>query len=262
MCSYRRQYYQHPRRHDVRSTIGGGVSLRGQIMQKDFLKGAVAIATALIIVLVAALAAFTQIDRVNAQSRVLLLGSTQPLRSAVSRALVGQAFVSGLGGTSVQGQSRTRMYLGGAPLTELRVCYGNWGGAGETVGPGNLVIEAAIESDSPIGVARFLWSGATTVTIAPGTTACSDPIFPAAFGLTTFPANTPEWFRTGATAINNNGFPFGNTALGEPGEGAWAGPAFTSQVNTTGPMTTPSGGATASSMVSPFAVLGRYTVPM
>lgn len=190
----------------------------------------------------------------------------QPLRPVASRALVGQGFVTGLSGTAVQGQSRERMYLADAPISEIRVCYGNWAGAGEVAGPGNLVIEASLESDGPLGVAVFTWSGASNITIAAGATACSDPIFPSAFGLTVFPANATEWFRTGVTAISNTGFPFGNllgtlgTQTGD-GEGAWVGPAFTSQVNATGPMTVPAGGSTASGMTTPFAVIGRFTTP-
>lgn len=185
----------------------------------------------------------------------------QPLRSAVSRALVGQSFVTGLAGTAVQGQSRMRMYLGDAPLTELRVCYGNWAGQTETAGSGNIVIEAAIEMDGPVGVARALFSGSNTVTIAARATACSDAVLPSSFGLTTFPADAAIWFRTGITVLVSTNFPQGNAASAF-GEGMWAGPAFTSQVNATGAMTTPAGGAAASGMTSPIAVLGRYTVPM
>jgi parallel beta-helix repeat protein len=185
----------------------------------------------------------------------------QPLRSAVSKAAVGQGFVSGLAGTAVQGQSRMHMMLGDGSLTELHVCYGNWASPSEAPGPGNLIIEAALESDGPLGVAHFTWSGANTITLTPGQTACSDALLPSAFGLTVFPANSAEWFRTGATAVSNVGFPFSNL-LGFVGEGAWAGPVFTSQVLATGPMTTPSGGAAASGMLTPFAVTGRYTVAM
>jgi len=185
----------------------------------------------------------------------------QPLRSAVSRAMVGQSFVAGLAITHVQGQSRMRMALGDAPLSELRVCYGNWGGPHEAVGSGDITVEAAIESDSPRAVARFTWSGANTITLTPGQTACSDALYPAAFGLAVFPANTAEWFRTGVVAADNTGFPF-SYLLSGPGEGMYAGPAFASQVNATGPMTTPSGGTPASGMLTPFAVLGRYTVAM
>lgn len=185
----------------------------------------------------------------------------QPLRSAVSRALVGNQFVSGLAGTAVQGQTRMRMLLGSAPLSELRVCYGNWAGQGEAVGPGNLVVEAALESDGPLGVARFLWSGANTITLTPGQTACSDALLPASLGYTVFPANAAMWFRTGDTAVSSVGHP-SSVLMSASGEGAWAGPAFTSQVNATGAMTVPSGGATASAGLTPFAVLGRYTVPM
>ncbi len=185
----------------------------------------------------------------------------QPLRSAVSRAMVGQSFVAGLAITHVQGQSRMRMALGDAPLSELRVCYGNWGGPHEAVGSGDITVEAAIESDSPRAVARFTWSGANTITLTPGQTACSDALYPAAFGLAVFPANAAEWFRTGVVAADSTGFPF-SYLLSGPGEGMYAGPAFASQVNATGPMTTPSGGTPASGMLTPFAVLGRYTVAM
>lgn len=184
----------------------------------------------------------------------------QPLRSAVSRALVGQSFVSMPAGF-VQSQTRIRMYLGGAPLTEISVCYGNWAGDGELSGPGNLVVEAALESDGPLGVQLFTWSGNANVTIAPGATACSDPVFPAAFGLTVFPASSAMWFRTGAIATTNQGTPFGNL-MGLIGEGSWGGASFTSQVNATGAMTTPAGGSTVTGAMTPFAVLGRYTVPM
>jgi hypothetical protein len=185
----------------------------------------------------------------------------QPLRSAVSRAMVGQSFVSGLASTYVQGQSRMRMSLGAAPLSELRVCYGNWAGPHEAAGSGNITVEAAVESDGLLGVARFTWSGADTVTLMPGQTACSDAVYPAAFGLAAFPPNTAEWFRTGVVAASSSGFPF-SYLLSAPGEGMYAGPAFTSQVNATGPMTAPSGGAAAPGMLTPFAVLGRYTVAM
>jgi hypothetical protein len=187
--------------------------------------------------------------------------AVQPLRSAVSRAMVGQDFVSGLASTYVQGQSRMRMYLGGAPLSELRVCYGNWGGPHEAVGPGNITVEAAIESDSPLEVARFTWSGANTITLTPGQTACSDALYPAALGLTVFPANAAEWFRTGVVAASSTGFPY-SYILSAPGEAMYAGPAFASRVNATGPMTAPGGGAAAPGMLTPFAVLGRYTVAM
>lgn len=187
--------------------------------------------------------------------------AVQPLRSAVSRAMVGQDFVSGLASTHVQGQSRMRMYLGGAPLSELHVCYGNWGGPHEAVGSGNITVEAAIESDGPLGVARFTWSGANTITLTPGQTTCSDAVYPAAFGLTVFPANAAEWFRTGIVAASSTGFPY-SYILSAPGEGMYAGPAFTSRVNATGPMTAPRGGVATSGMLTPFAVLGRYTVAM
>jgi hypothetical protein len=187
--------------------------------------------------------------------------AVQPLRAAVSRAMVGQDFVSGLASTHVQGQSRMRMSLGDAPLSELRVCYGNWAGPHEAAGPGNITVEAAIESDGPLGVARFTWSGANTITLTPGQTACSDAVYPAAFGLTVFPANAAEWFRTGVVAASSTGFPF-SYLLSAAGEGMYAGPAFTSQVNATGPMTPPRGGAAALGMLTPFAVLGRYTFEM
>lgn len=190
-----------------------------------------------------------------------LTPAQQPLRSAVSRALVGQGFVSGLSGTFVQGQSRMLMLLAAGDMTELRVVYGNWGGQGEAVGPGNLVVEAALECDGPLGVARFTWGGNNTVTIAPGHTAISDALLPAALGLTVFQAGSSFWFRTGCTAVSNAGFPFSNL-LGVSGEGQWAGPAFTSQINATGAMTVPSGGSTVSGMLTPFAVLGRYIVAM
>jgi hypothetical protein len=187
--------------------------------------------------------------------------AVQPLRAAVSRAMVGQDFVSGLASTHVQGQSRMRMSLGDAPLSELHVCYGNWAGPHEAAGPGNITVEAAVESDGPLGAARFTWSGANTITLTPGQTACSDAVYPAAFGLTVFPANAAEWFRTGVVAASSTGFPF-SYLLSAAGEGMYAGPAFTSQVNATGPMTTPRGGAAALGMLTPFAVLGRYTVEM
>src|ERR1700733_8586473 len=97
----------------------------------------------------------------------------QPLRSAVARAMVGQSFVSGLASSYVQGQSRMRMSLGDAPLSELRVCYGNWAGPHEAAGSGNITVEAAVESDGLLGGGRFTWSGANTVTLTPGQTACS-----------------------------------------------------------------------------------------
>lgn len=202
---------------------------------------------------------------IAAQTSMAMWGNAkplvQPLRSAVSRAMVGQDFVSGLARSYVHGQSRMRMSLGDAPLSELRVCYGNWAGPHEAVGPGNITVEAAIESDGPLGVARFTWSGANTITLAPGQTACSDAVYPAAFGLAAFPANAAEWFRTGVVAASSTGFPY-SYLLSAPGEAMYAGPAFASQVNATGPMTMPRGGTAASGMLTPFAVLGRYTVAM
>jgi hypothetical protein len=201
----------------------------------------------------------------GAQTSIIKQGdakpAVQPLRSAVSRAMVGQNFVAGLASTHVQGQSRMRMALGDAPLSELHVCYGNWGGPHEAVGSGDITVEAAIESDNPLGVARFTWSGVNTITLTPGQTACSDALYPTAFGLAVFPANAAEWFRTGVVAASSTGFPF-SYLLSGPGEGMYAGPLFASQVNATGPMTTPSGGTPASGMLTPFAVLGRYTVAM
>jgi hypothetical protein len=192
--------------------------------------------------------------------------SSFPTRPVATNALVGQSFVSGLAAGTVQGQSRYNFFTGAAPVSEIRLVYGNWAGPGEaqSVSPANIIIDAAIELNAPAMTQPVTWGGQPTVTIAPGGLAISDALPASAFSTATFPyaafpASGMIWVRTNIVTTNLSQFPFSYTP--PTGAQAFAGPAFTSQSTGTGPMTTPAGGASVSAMTTPFAILGKFTVP-
>jgi hypothetical protein len=187
-------------------------------------------------------------------------------RPVATGALVAQSFVTGLATGTVQGQSRYSYFTGAAPVSQISLCYGNWAGPGEAVSssPANITIDAGIELNAPAMTQPVLWSGQPTVTIAPGGLVCSDPLLAsafstAAFPYVAFPASGQFFVRTNIVTTNLSQFPFSYTP--PTGAQAFAGPAFTSQSTGTGPMTTPAGGAAANAMTTPFAILGKFTVP-
>lgn len=164
---------------------------------------------------------------------------------------------------NTRSERRSRLVLGNGPVEYIRLQYANRVLAdGERAGPNAITVEAGIEYNGVTVMASF--GGASTRSIAAGAWALSDPIYPAAFGLSEFPANWDAFVRTGCIVSSGQSWPFTEYQQYETIAGVYAvvSNSASSQIAGTGPLAIPTGGATGSSpnigCFGPSAILGKW----
>lgn len=184
-----------------------------------------------------------------------------PLRLVANRGIMNNGFRQATAANLTCGETRMNMKTGGSALSEMRFVYCGFyltNGAGvETNVGNNETIELAVEWPG-VGTRRVVFGGANVGTIVNGVAEyVSDPIYPSAFGLANFPANTGFNLRSRRiVALNENHSTHGIS--GGPGESTfYCDGAPASQLMGTGGMTQQAGGATAAAELGPSAIIGR-----
>lgn len=187
-----------------------------------------------------------------------------PLRAVATRGEgpvnIGPAITTS---TQLRKIARTRHYIGGQPVSEIRLAFANWAAtaSGEAL-PGNTCeIQASIEfPGGATAVARVTFSGLNAYTMADGETVISDALLPSAFGLSSFPANTQFWVRNARTIASGGKICRHETA---------ASPAITGEssvqcsatddplLDTTGALPTSATYTTYTEPQKPAAILGK-----
>lgn len=168
----------------------------------------------------------------------------------------------------VRHQFRILVHTGPNPASEISLPFANYFVNIDSVNsPGNTAtIGADLELTSPAQTVAATWSGNPTITMSNGEAlAVSDPIYPAAFGLAVFPANTDVWVRIKIDVVLNGLYCVGN----QPGASDQfaQSDATNDQTAATGPLTSGGGGsivlsATGSGQVPPFlGLIGRTAIP-
>lgn len=191
------------------------------------------------------------------------LKGTANLRVVANRGVIPQLTRVASASSLLCSENRMWCKTGNAACSQLRFvhsCYYLANGSGTETNVGNdHTIQVAVEWPGQ-STQQVTFGGLTTpVTIPDGTAQfISDPIFPSAFGLTTFPANTVFWLRSRKTVASAGmSFP-SHTSSAVSGEGSFysTGVAAASQLMGSGVMTTPPGGNTASLEAGPSAIIG------
>lgn len=170
--------------------------------------------------------------------------------------------------TRVRHQFRILVHTGPNPATELELPFANYFvNVDAASNPGNTAtIGADVELTSPVKTVAATWGGNPTVTMTDGQAiAVSDPVLPASFGMSTFPANTNIWIRIKIDVVLNGVYCVGN----QPGASDQfaASDATNDQTANTGVLTSAGGGgivlsATGSGQVPPFlGLIGKTTIP-
>lgn len=165
---------------------------------------------------------------------------------------------------------RSRQYLGTQDASEFRIAYAGFFVDAATSGNGQTAAELNASNDCPIRasveidgvVVQATFGGAAQGLIVAGTPLyMSDPILPAAFGLTKFAAGTLAWIKSEREfAVGQKGM-FHQTASNNPvidGE-RWAAAAVaaTSQLATPGPIAVTGGWTAQAHIWHPYALIGR-----
>ncbi|WP_334358445.1 MULTISPECIES: SGNH/GDSL hydrolase family protein [unclassified Bradyrhizobium] len=132
--------------------------------------------------------------------------------------------------------------------------------SGVETNPGNdQPIEIAVEWPG-VGTVQVTFGGQNVGNITNGLAELvSDPIYPSAFGLPSFPANTQFWLRRRSTLLLNERNTKHGGAGGSGESTFYSDPAggYASQLLGTGAMVQRAGGATASAELGPAAIIGR-----
>jgi lysophospholipase L1-like esterase len=157
-------------------------------------------------------------------------------------------------------ETRQPMYLGGKDCTEIRLVYGNYwldlGAAGRETNTGNAVeLTAALEYNGTTIQAKF--NGSYLRTMADGEAlVVSDPIYPSAFSLSTFPANANIFVRTSLAAQVGQKLPRSYAYMSVSPASKIQSVYGSTQLLGTGLMT-----GTVSNGGGPLAVIGKTVLP-
>lgn len=165
-------------------------------------------------------------------------------------------------GNYVRAETRAKIIIGGADLTEIRLVYCGYrivGGQGNEAALGNnQSIQVALEVPG-VGTRQFTFSGMPTGVILDGDPEyITDPIYPAAFGLATFAANSSYWVRELRSVTAGQSYArcsATNILTGESTQ--YSDGLSASQLLNTGNLTTPSGGINGGREFLPAVILGR-----
>lgn len=205
------------------------------------------------------------------QGRVLAALQIAGSRGEIN-AIEGGAIVS----TNQKQVGRSRNYIGTKDLSELMVGFNGFyvdaatSGNGQTCAELNAsneyVLRLALEING-VTVRMTFDNGALEKTVVPGDLlVLTDPIFPAAFGLSTFPAQQEIWIRAEREIAVGNKAMFHQTASNNPtitGESYFVGAtSATSQLTATGALVTTGGWTQQAHVWLPYAVIGRPTAKM
>lgn len=183
-----------------------------------------------------------------------------PLMVVANHGMVYTAVRTASAGNLICGECRVSLKTGKAASSELRFVVAGFyiASSGVETNAGNdQQVEIAVEW--PGKSTQQVKFGAQNVgTITNGAaTYVSDPIYPAAFGMADFPANTQFWFRTRRVVTSGQNHTK-TVASGVSGEGTFYSDGLSaSQLLGTGTMSIPPGGTSAGAEFGPCAVLGR-----
>lgn len=182
-----------------------------------------------------------------------------------------QVAVAGTTGTTC----RTRHYFGGQNATEVKLVFGGYyttlsATADIETNLGNdQTVQANIEiPGAPTPSVQVTWSASATGTVVDGAaTYVSDRLLPAAFGLSTFTADTQFWVRHSRYVTTGQNFIINQSSAATPtitGEGCLHYDATTivnNQVNASGALTATGGATTTTQRVLPLAIVGKTVSP-
>lgn len=160
-------------------------------------------------------------------------------------------------GAYTRNETRRQIIGGNGTLEYVKFVYASVyaDASGErTDGLSTLTLSAALELTSPVQTVQALFGGATTITLTPGGIVETDPIYPAAFGLSVFPAKLAAFARTSLTFASGSAWPACIPASVE----SKTSNAASSQLLATGALTTPSGGSSSFYGLVPVAIIGKY----
>jgi len=181
---------------------------------------------------------------------------------ATQGSVLGEGGVAGGGGTNyTRGESRIFPLTGAAAAYNIQLAYANYfanAASGEADNANAVTIEACFETLSPSAYYRAYFNGSTSVSLAAGAAlVLTDP---RGFDVA---ANTRFAVRTGVTVPSTQTWMNSNGIFGEfSGTGFFQSTSASSQVAAVGAMTTPGGGAAATSGYTPIAILGYTTQPI
>lgn len=210
-------------------------------------------------------------------SSVVRTSFQPPLRIAATGGMFPDATVStGTGTIKDTGMSRIPVIFG-CDASEVRFTFEGYNltATGYQSNTQNIaILGLGLESDALVKTAPMAWSGSPTATILIDSTQnMSDPVFPAAFGLTKFSKDTLYWVRVKAqlgVSSDTQGWPIGIQASYTGAAGIIYPRANDSQASSvygTGTLATPSGGGQTGSgsgttnSFGPSAVIGRCLTP-
>lgn len=184
------------------------------------------------------------------------------LLAVANRGKVPNAVRAASAGNLVCGETRIGIIIGNADLSEIRVVYSGYymaNGTGIETLPGN---DASLEVALEIGaqVVQFTFGGQLVGTLSNGLAELvSDPIYPAAFGLTKFDKNATSYWLRSRQVVTSGQNHVRTTGGGTPtGEGTqYSNGLSASQLLSTGALVTPSGGASAGAEIMPSVIIGR-----
>lgn len=170
--------------------------------------------------------------------------------------------VGGGGGTNyTRHDSRFLSRIGPSGCSALQLLYPNWyltAGSGDTDGPNDVTLQAAIEITSPSSAFfKMQFNGAFTTTLLSGANVVSDPWAGDVL------ASADVWMRTGLVVTSGQQWPRG-TAMsvnGERGYDSLVSANPTSQVYATGALALPSGTPAQAPGFSPLALIGIPQTP-
>lgn len=158
-------------------------------------------------------------------------------------------------------ETRIGIIIGNADLSEIRVVYCGYyiaNGTGVETLPGN---DASLEVSLEIGATtvQFTFGGQLVGTLSNGLAELvSDPIYPAAFGLTKFDKKSTAWLRSRqvvASSANHVRCVGGGNPTGEATK--YSNGLSASQLLGNGALVKPTGGADAGAEILPAAIIGR-----
>lgn len=119
-----------------------------------------------------------------------------------------------------------------------------------------ITVEAGVERVSPAATVVATWGGASSVTVASGGIAVSDPIPASAFSLGAFPAGEAFFIRTGVTGFGLGKVPQSSAVYtAVSGEASKASLGAGSQINATGALT---GGTNYKGLI-PLGIIGGWS---
>jgi|GEM_PF-2518108 len=195
----------------------------------------------------------------EAKSKIAMAAKVTELgrsRIAATRGALPWDITGGSAGTYTRGESRVAIQLGRLDVYELRLVYGNFysNGGGEVIGTNAITVRGSVETAG--GTVQATFGGAASMVIQPtDQVVISDPVRIIAGG------GISAWARSDVTVASaGQKWPIARYATGAAGDGAYESNAASSQVNNTGALTLPSGGASTPNFVfMPLAVIGRST---